>query len=305
MHLGRVTIERTALRSHPWPTSTFLGWKEQDEVVQVLREVVGEGAEPQNHVWMETPQGYLYFPDIQPILYQPSTPLTALPAGAFWAQMTVPYEDSYSQPSPDSHPGFRLYYASIYQIDGMGPDDQGQIWYHIKDLNAYIPGQGLTPLQPEDLAPISPQVENKKIVVNLERQDLSAYEDQVEVFHAVIASGGQYTPPGSRELVWATTPGRYRVQWKRVGVRMAAGNLANGYDLPGVGWATFFISSNGVAIHSTYWHNDYGVPKSHGCVNARPQDAQWIFRWTQPSVSLPGGDVIPPLPGGTEVDIQD
>lgn len=303
-HLGRVTLARTALRSRPSPDSSFLGWKEQDDVVEVLREVVGQGAQPQNHVWMETSQGYLYFPDLQPIVFRPSVPLTILPDGGFWAQVTVPYVDSWSQPSAGARFVFRLYYASVYQINGVGTDDKGQVWYHIADLNAYTPGQGLTPITAEDLAPISPQVENKKIVVNLERQALSAFEEQVEVFHATIASGGRY-PSGSGDLVWATTPGNYRVQWKRVGVHMAAGTQTVGYDLPGVGWVTFFISSNGVAIHSTYWHNDYGVPKSHGCVNARPQDAQWIFRWTEPAVPYPAGDVHPPPPGGTAIIVRD
>jgi lipoprotein-anchoring transpeptidase ErfK/SrfK len=198
-----------------------------------------------------------------------------------------------------------LYYASIYQIDALSHDPQGQAWYHILDLGVWVPGTGLTPITSEDVSPLSPQVENKRIVVDLERQDLSAFEDQVEVFHATIASGVQFHKSGSTALVWATTPGSYRVQWKRVGVRMAAGNAASGYDLPGVGWATFFISTNGVAIHSTYWHNDYGVPKSHGCVNARPEDAHWVFRWTLPAVPYPSGDVHPSLPGGTVVIVRD
>jgi len=86
---------------------------------------------------------------------------------------------------------------------------------------------------------------------------------------------------------------------------MAAGDALSGYDLPGVGWPTIFISSNGVAIHSTYWHNDYGIPKSHGCVNARPDDAKWVFRWTLPHVSYLPGEAVPELPGGTIVVVKE
>jgi hypothetical protein len=39
-----------------------------------------------------------------------------------------------------------------------------------------------------------------------------------------------------------------------------------------------------VAIHSTFWHYNYGTPVSHGCVNCLPEDAKWIFRWTSPAV---------------------
>ncbi|MGD0576322.1 MAG: L,D-transpeptidase [Anaerolineales bacterium] len=299
--LGRVTIARTALRSRPTPDSSFLGWKQQDEVVQVRRQVVGLGAAPQNHVWLETSQGYLYFPDVQPMIFQPNSPLGTLPSGGVWAEVTVPYVDATSQPAGTAPVQHRLYYASIYQIDALARDEQGQVWYHIQDLGAYAPAQGLRPIAAEEVSALSPEVENKKIVVDLDRQDLSAFENEVEVFHATIASGPQINKPDSKEMVWATSPGSHRVQWKRVGVWMAAGNAASGYDLPGVGWTTCFISTNGVAIHSTYWHNDYGVPKSHGCVNARPEDAHWVFRWTQPAVPYPLGVATPPLPGGTAV----
>jgi lipoprotein-anchoring transpeptidase ErfK/SrfK len=57
-----------------------------------------------------------------------------------------------------------------------------------------------------------------------------------------------------------------------------------------VGWVSYF-SSNGAALHSTYWHNDFGIPKSHGCLNCRPEDAKWLFRWTAPLVPYQPGDV--------------
>jgi hypothetical protein len=47
----------------------------------------------------------------------------------------------------------------------------------------------------------------------------------------------------------------------------------------------------GVAIHSTFWHNDYGTPRSHGCVNTRPEDAKWVYRWTNPIVDYTIGDL--------------
>ena len=55
-------------------------------------------------------------------------------------------------------------------------------------------------------------------------------------------------------------------------------------DLFGIGWATFIITG-GIAIHATYWHNNFGEQTSAGCVNARPEDAKFIFRWSMPNVS--------------------
>ncbi|NIV94533.1 L,D-transpeptidase family protein, partial [candidate division KSB1 bacterium] len=43
----------------------------------------------------------------------------------------------------------------------------------------------------------------------------------------------------------------------------------------------FFVET-GVALHGTYWHNNFGWPMSRGCVNLRTEDAKWLFRWTVP-----------------------
>jgi hypothetical protein len=44
---------------------------------------------------------------------------------------------------------------------------------------------------------------------------------------------------------------------------------------------------------------------SNGCVNARPEDAKWVFRWAQPFVSYDPGDATVGLPGGTIVEVKD
>lgn len=62
------------------------------------------------------------------------------------------------------------------------------------------------------------------------------------------------------------------------------------YILPGVPWTMFFIYETGVAFHGTFWHNNFGVPMSHGCVNMRNEDAKWLFRWVTPSFELPVKD---------------
>ena len=91
--LGRVTIARTALHARPTPESPQLGWKNLDEVDEVLREVVGKGTQYQNHVWMETSQGYLYSPDVQPIVFQPNTPVETVVDGRMWVEVSIPYVD--------------------------------------------------------------------------------------------------------------------------------------------------------------------------------------------------------------------
>ncbi len=57
----------------------------------------------------------------------------------------------------------------------------------------------------------------------------------------------------------------------------------NAYELPGVPWVTYFYSHTGVAFHGAYWHDNFGKPMSHGCVNMRNEDAKWLFRWVTPT----------------------
>ncbi|MDD2922313.1 MAG: L,D-transpeptidase, partial [Anaerolineales bacterium] len=66
---------------------------------------------------------------------------------------------------------------------------------------------------------------------------------------------------------------------------MTAGSAQSGYSTPAVPWCTF-ISGEGVAIHGAFWHNDFGERRLHGCINVKPEDAKWIFRWTTPYISV-------------------
>jgi lipoprotein-anchoring transpeptidase ErfK/SrfK len=81
---------------------------------------------------------------------------------------------------------------------------------------------------------------------------------------------------------------------------MAGGTNEAGWDLIGIGWTALFVGE-GVALHSTFWHNNFGEPMSHGCVNLSPEDAKWIFRWTLPVVPYDTGDITIVGEGSTKV----
>jgi lipoprotein-anchoring transpeptidase ErfK/SrfK len=55
-----------------------------------------------------------------------------------------------------------------------------------------------------------------------------------------------------------------------------------GYRLPNVPDVMFFYKA--YALHGTYWHNNFGQPMSHGCVNLRTEDARWLYEWSGPVV---------------------
>jgi len=133
-------------------------------------------------------------------------------------------------------------------------------------------------------------------------QSLSCLEGEHEVYFCRVSTGGKWDKDGNPSEDWATPLGKHSIWRKLVSVHMTGGSSGGGYDLAGIGWTTLF-SSNGVAIHSTFWHNSYGIPKSHGCVNAQPEDAKWVFRWTNPSAPYASGDVTISGTGSTKVEV--
>ena len=69
---------------------------------------------------------------------------------------------------------------------------------------------------------------------------------------------------------------------RRVTVTMDGDEAGDEFDLRDVPWVQYF--TEGYALHAAYWHDDFGVPRSHGCVNLAPLDASWLFEWTDPEV---------------------
>lgn len=103
------------------------------------------------------------------------------------------------------------------------------------------------------------------IDINLSTQTLTAYEGGTPVFSTLISSGSTFpTPVGTYSIL-------YRVRSQRM--------TGPGYDLPNVPWVMYF-TNRGHAIHGAYWHNNFGHPMSHGCVNMRPSDAEWLYNFT-------------------------
>jgi lipoprotein-anchoring transpeptidase ErfK/SrfK len=309
--LGRV-LATLPLLKRPDAESEKVGKKYQDAIVTIVREVVGKGpaADPHNHRWFETPDGYLWAPYVFPQEFQIQTPLNSIPDGKVWVEVSVPWLQGHVAPDinspsyllqPYSRPA-TLYNAAIFPATKAVTDSGGRVWYFLDELAApmYARAEGLRVITAEETAPISPNVEDKQIVVDLTGNllTLSARENGKEVYYAVISSGGHDPDTGQ----WTTPVGEHPIYRKRIGLRMGGGDLTTGYDLVGVGWTCLF-TGHGEAIHSTYWHNDFGIPKSHGCVNARPEDAKWIFRWTTPAAPYPAGDVEKPMPGGTRVKV--
>jgi lipoprotein-anchoring transpeptidase ErfK/SrfK len=126
-----------------------------------------------------------------------------------------------------------------------------------------IPGGESTSAAPSS-SPVSAPTSGKWIDINLATQGLVAYEGQQPVYWATVSTGLARTP---------TPKGRFRIYSKYRSTAMSG----PGYRYTNVPYVMFFYS--GYSLHGCYWHNNFGQPMSHGCVNMRTGDAQWLYNW--------------------------
>ena len=301
--LGRIFNDQTPLYARPDSESPQVGVLNEDDIVVWLREGVGSRPMWYAQRFVETPDGFVYAPNLQPVANRLNTPLEFLPGiGGMWFEVTVPYVDLVLANPPARSPWLehtslpRLYYSQIMWVDQIRTDESGQTWYRVNERYGsfgdifWAPSQTLRPIVEDDVAPISSQIEDKRVVVDVSYQTLSCYEGASEVYFCPVSTGPKLSGENSTKSEWATPLGRHTIWRKLYSVHMTGGTTGGGYDIPGIGWTVLF-SGKGMAIHSTFWHNSYGVPKSHGCVNACPEDALWIFRWTLPHVPYEPGDL--------------
>lgn len=120
---------------------------------------------------------------------------------------------------------------------------------------------------------------NKHIYIDLSSQRLYAKEGDRTVYEFLISSGK-----------WGRTPtGNFTTWIKLQATRMQGGNSALGtyYNLPNVPYTMYFYGdgipkSRGYGIHGAYWHNNFGHPMSHGCINMKIEEAHLLYDWANP-----------------------
>lgn len=156
------------------------------------------------------------------------------------------------------------------------------VTYHQTADGSWIRTEGLLfakPSIPSDLQP-----NEKWIDVDLTRQALVAFEGTRPVF-ATLVSTGRLSAPDD-ETDFRTRPGSFRIREKHVTTTMDGDVASDGpYSIEDVPWVMYYDGS--YALHGAFWHDSFGRPRSHGCVNLSPEDARTIFRWSDPP--LPEG----------------
>ncbi|RJR14889.1 L,D-transpeptidase [Candidatus Microgenomates bacterium] len=120
---------------------------------------------------------------------------------------------------------------------------------------------------------------NKRIEVDLAQQKVFAYDGDRRIYEFLVSTGK-----------WGRTPtGEFTIAYKTRAQKMEGGSKALNtyYYLPNVPYVMFFGNSEipwsrGFSFHGTYWHNNFGTPMSHGCINMKTADAEVLYYWANP-----------------------
>lgn len=229
----------------------------------------------------------------QPVVAEPAPEITLTKAGKYdYLEVTDGCDSAYvgtcvnmrTEPSTTAPVVERLRTGVVLKVEGTVRVD-GHDWYKIamdktiaypervtSDWYVYADAVTLFTDDGDEVLTKNSTATKKNIYVNLSEEMLYAYEDDVLFMQEPISTGLELTPtPPGTFTVFRKTPSRY-MQGPLKGV---SGQV---YDLPGVPWDLYF-TEEGAVIHGAYWHDKFGQPWSHGCVNLSPQNAKKLYLW--------------------------
>jgi len=297
--IARVTSKQVDIRARPNDKSAIVGNRFKDQLLHIYEELHPPDApEFYNTLWYRVWGGYVHSAHLQIVNIRLNPVSGYVPSSGRLSELTVPFTTAYQYNKWNGWfpwRGSRLYYSSTHWVTGVeeGPDQKS--WYQVtselsKTEIYYVPAEHMRIIPVEEYAPISTHVppERKRIEVSLREQNVRAFEGDKKVLESRVSSGIPNNQLAKEDFPTATPEGRFNIYAKLPSKHM--GSVAGGpeveergsFTLPGVPWTSFFRSPGGYALHGTYWHNNYGLQMSHGCVNMNNEDAKWLFRWSTP-----------------------
>jgi lipoprotein-anchoring transpeptidase ErfK/SrfK len=292
--IGRVAYESVSVFDSPKLNANTLGYRFRDTLLNVHYPVTPLSGPAYNPLWYRISDGYVHSALIQPVGIKYNEPMSSLAANGKLCRVTIPYTRPYRYSRQNGWQAemlYLLYHNSNHWVTGIVEGPDGNPWYQITEswerVQYYADAAHLQPVEDENLLPISVDVpaSQKRVEISLAQQSLTAYEGEQIVLRTSISSGVRNsgfgglpteTPKGTF-AIYAKLPAKY------MGDDRLTDNLGDRF-LPGVPW-TMFFAEGGYAIHGAYWHNNFGAPMSRGCVNVRPEEALFLYRWVTPSIN--------------------
>lgn len=287
--LGRVEANRIRIFEGPRVDSPSIRNIYLFYIMPIYRAVRGDVYAPsfQNDVWFDIGEGYVHSSHVVPCREIYNAVETDVGDG-FWGELTVPMVWLHVGPSLSSKRyDYRAGFGTTFWVQEVQTDDEGRQWYKLLDdfeesQPWWVIAQYVRRVSPAEFAPINPHVEDKRMQIDILNQTLTCFENNLPVYQTRLASGTEFADDEGNSFDFSTPAGTYNVQRKRPSRHMVGGEAIDDYyNLPGVPWDTYFTFT-GAAIHGTYWHNDYGRGRSHGCINVTSDAAKWVYRWSQP-----------------------
>jgi lipoprotein-anchoring transpeptidase ErfK/SrfK len=268
----------------------------RDKSLEVSGEYEGPGPE-RNRTWYKTRDGFAYSAWLQKMEpYRTPRIYTNLSEWGIWIETIVANAPAYAEPSDKARLNYIYHYGTVFHATAAHVDALGRVWYNTFDeyaskednivpTNHWVPAVLMRKIEKDTWQAINPRAADKRIEVNLARQTVTCYEGAQPVMSARCATGASFKISEEEVADYSTPRGEFKAILKMPTRHMRAPENERDtdawFDLPGVPWSTFF-TYDGIAIHGTYWHNDYGLPRSHGCVNVPISVAKWIYFWTEP-----------------------
>lgn len=182
------------------------------------------------------------------------------------------------EPDVGLSPGRALGYRQVVALSGVRHTYGGQTYWQTKDGAWLRHTAKVTVIEPRKSYPQWANAERTWIDVSLIQQTLVAYQGNTAKYVTLVSTGRDGTRDAATSL--ATLQGQFAIHTKHLTATMNGTGQDGAFDLRDVPYVQYF--SGGYALHAAYWHDGFGQPKSHGCINLSPLDAKWLFGWTEP-----------------------
>ncbi len=184
-------------------------------------------------------------------------------------------------------------YRSAVKLTGKQKFFRKRLHFETVD-GKYVSDRHASRLDPVKRMPAWGKQGEKWIDINLTKQTMLLLDGTRPVYATLISSGeaGLEDPAHTT----ATKRGIFRVHTKHVTATMSSDEVGEAFELRDVPYVQYF-DGDGFAIHGAYWHDRFGTPKSHGCINLAPEDARRIFHFTEPQVPRGWHGALLPLKG--------
>ncbi len=282
------------------------------------RSVPGTGSS-YNNLWYRTRGGWVHSAWIQPMEFH-DRPVIYREVGpnGFWVEVIAPLAPAHKEPSLSAPKDYDYAYGSTYLVTGVALDVGGSVWYNTYDeytdkalgiapTSHWVQAHHVRRIHESEFMAIRPWMADKRIRIDLKAQTATCFEGDTVVLTTKVATGSRFMQLDGSVADFGTPLGDHRIMLKQPSRHMRATEAERGtdgwFDLPGVPWITFFTLT-GIGFHGTYWHNDYGAVRSHGCVNVPIPVAKFIYRWTFPTAPYTDSFVRGDVPGMSSTKIE-